>query len=178
MFKSLSHAHTLQVRPDQIPESVLHLVIWPHSNGVLGEKWEFITTWAVWLPSYFLTWLQQVPARCVASSVLPVCILMWLFFFSFSKRKKIVLNITQCSGSFQSFITNTSADKCNTPFPAYIRTYTQIYKHLNTHTHTHTHILPNQLWAGPHKWISRNPKPSESQPLLPCPSHHHCGILP
>ena len=92
------------------------------------------------------------------------------FSFSFSKRKKIVLNITQCSGSFQSFITNTSADKCNTAFPAYIRTCTQIYKHLNTHTHTH--ILPNQLWAGPHKWISRNPKP-----LLPCPSHHHCGIL-
>ena len=59
------------------------------------------------------------------------------FFFPFSKRKKIVLNITQCSGSFQSFITNTSADECNNPFPAYIHTH--IHKYTSTYTHTHTH---------------------------------------
>ena len=58
------------------------------------------------------------------------------FFFPFSKRKKIVLNITQCSGSFQSFITNTSADECNNPFPAYIHTH--IHKYTSTYTHTHT----------------------------------------
>ena len=61
------------------------------------------------------------------------------FFLPFLKEKKTVLNITQCSGSFQSFITNTSVDKCNNPFPAYIHTFAQIYMHLNTHTHTYTH---------------------------------------
>ena len=138
--KSCPHSAS-QTRPDpRVCTSLGHLATFKWgARGKVRIYHDLSSLTSILLSNMITTGTSKMCGLFCAS-----CLYPHVIFFSFSKRKKIVLNITQCSGSFQSFITNTSADKCNTPFPAYICTYTQIYKHLNTHTHTHTHthILP------------------------------------
>lgn len=158
VFKSLSHAHTLPVRPGQSPESAAPLGSWLCAYEVLRNNWELSTSQTPTREDVFhliYCSVSTVSIRHVACSPVYYIISSYISFSSSSKRQKIPQDVTRCSGSLQPFVTNISTDKCS---HLSLRTHTKKHKYtctMCTHTHTHTHlpfpIITRKLRAGPHK---------------------------